>query len=79
MDLAVTGKKAILIPTPGQTEQEYLAKTLAQQGAYVSAQQSGFRLEEALKRSGECKGLEWVKATDYELYRAVVEQWVEWV
>lgn len=26
MDLAVLGKKAILIPTPGQTEQEYLAE-----------------------------------------------------
>ena len=28
MDLAILGKKAILIPTPGQTEQEYLAKYL---------------------------------------------------
>lgn len=26
MDLAVLGKKAILVPTPGQTEQEYLAE-----------------------------------------------------
>jgi hypothetical protein len=26
MDLAKLGKKAIFIPTPGQTEQEYLAK-----------------------------------------------------
>lgn len=28
MDLAVLGKKALLVPTPGQTEQEYLAQYL---------------------------------------------------
>lgn len=28
MDLAAMGKKALLVPTPGQTEQEYLAKYL---------------------------------------------------
>ncbi len=32
MDLAILGKKALLIPTPGQTEQEYLAHQLQQQG-----------------------------------------------
>ena len=31
MDLAKLNKKAVLIPTPGQTEQEYLAKHLQQQ------------------------------------------------
>lgn len=36
MDLAFAGKKALLIPTPGQTEQEYLAKVLAEkQVAYA--------------------------------------------
>ena len=30
MDLAATGKKAILIPPPGQTEQEYLGKYLGE-------------------------------------------------
>ncbi|MEE4177441.1 MAG: glycosyltransferase [Bacteroides sp.] len=32
MDLAVFGKKALLIPTPGQTEQEYLGSLLEEQG-----------------------------------------------
>ena len=32
MDLAVLGKKALLIPTPGQTEQEYLALRLKSKG-----------------------------------------------
>jgi uncharacterized protein (TIGR00661 family) len=30
MDLAALGKRALLIPTPGQTEQEYLAKNLSE-------------------------------------------------
>ena len=32
MDLSALGKKALLIPTPGQTEQEYLAHFFASQG-----------------------------------------------
>jgi len=34
MDLAWFGKKAIFIPTPGQTEQKYLAKYLKEKGYY---------------------------------------------
>lgn len=34
MDLEVLNKKAILIPTPGQTEQEYLAKHLSNRMGY---------------------------------------------
>ena len=33
MDLHKLGKNAILIPTPGQTEQEYLANYLAKKGS----------------------------------------------
>ncbi|MBK5285436.1 MAG: glycosyltransferase, partial [Bacteroidia bacterium] len=36
MDLAATGKKAILIPTPGQTEQEYLAEKLMRENIFYS-------------------------------------------
>ncbi len=35
MDLAALGKKALLIPTPGQTEQEYLAEFLMGKGSFV--------------------------------------------
>ena len=56
MDLAVTGKKAILIPTPGQTEQEYLAKELMKQKKYFSCSQKDFKLEEALKISENYNG-----------------------
>lgn len=48
MDLAVLGKPAILIPTPGQTEQEYLAKRFEKQGIYHFQEQNSIDLEKAL-------------------------------
>jgi uncharacterized protein (TIGR00661 family) len=56
MDLAATGKKAMLIPTPGQTEQEYLAEELMKKKKYFSSSQKNFRLEEAVKESVSYKG-----------------------
>jgi UDP-N-acetylglucosamine transferase subunit ALG13 len=48
MDLARLGKKAIFIPTPGQTEQEYLGAYLAEKGLAVCMRQDRFSLKEAL-------------------------------
>ncbi|PQV51583.1 uncharacterized protein (TIGR00661 family) [Jejuia pallidilutea] len=42
MDLAKLEKKAFFIPTPGQTEQEYLAKRLSMQGFVPSCKQDEF-------------------------------------
>jgi UDP-N-acetylglucosamine transferase subunit ALG13 len=48
MDLMRLGKKAIFIPTPGQTEQEYLGEYLAEKGLVICVRQSQFILKEAL-------------------------------
>lgn len=48
MDLEVLQKKAIFVPTPGQTEQEYLAKLLAQKGSYKFIEQDKFDLQKIL-------------------------------
>ena len=48
MDLAAVQKKSILIPTPGQTEQEYLATHLMQQQLALCLTQEKFRLQQAL-------------------------------
>lgn len=45
MDLVKLGKKAFFIPTPGQYEQEYLAKKMKKNGFYPYANQDGFRIE----------------------------------
>lgn len=56
MDLAKLEKKAFFIPTPGQTEQEYLAKRLTQQGFVPSCKQEEFSIFMLDKISGY-KGL----------------------
>lgn len=56
MDLAALGKNAILIPTPGQTEQEYLAAELTRRGIVYSEDQRTFDLERALKASATFPG-----------------------
>ena len=45
MDLAKLGKKAYFIPTPGQYEQEYLAKRLQKYGFYPYCDQDDFTIE----------------------------------
>ena len=48
MDLVVLNKSAILIPTPGQTEQEYLAQYLSKKNWFCKAEQHRFDLEKAI-------------------------------
>lgn len=57
MDLAVFGRPAILIPTPGQTEQEYLANRFSKMNVHHSVPQSKFRLNEALKEAESQTGI----------------------
>lgn len=51
MDLLKLQQKAILIPTPGQTEQEYLATYLEKQQFFMSISQDKFILNEAIKKA----------------------------
>ena len=45
MDLVRLNRSAYLVPTPGQTEQEYLAKHLAKDGYFNWCKQSDFQLD----------------------------------
>jgi uncharacterized protein (TIGR00661 family) len=63
MDLAVLGKKAVLIPTPGQTEQEYLAQKLSVQGCFFTQHQDNIDLELALEAVENTTGLRLDPAT----------------
>ena len=56
MDLAKLEKKAFFIPTPGQTEQEYLADNFKRNGTCYSQNQSDFDLEEAIEESKNYSG-----------------------
>lgn len=61
MDLARLGKKAVFVPTPGQTEQEYLAERLMQQKIAYSQQQSELDLQKALKEMENYTGFEGIE------------------
>lgn len=52
MDLAALEKPAFFIPTPGQYEQEYLAKQLRDNGIVPSCKQSEFSLDKLNEISG---------------------------
>ncbi|MFK8010258.1 MAG: glycosyltransferase [Saprospiraceae bacterium] len=58
MDLVALEKKAILIPTPGQTEQEYLARHFFEQKIFFSTSQKDFDLKNALEEVESFSGFE---------------------
>jgi uncharacterized protein (TIGR00661 family) len=63
MDLAKLEKKAIFIPTPGQTEQEYLAEKFMQDGICFAQNQVEFNLATALQKSKTFTGFQNTKPT----------------
>ena len=62
MDLAKLNKKAFFIPTPGQFEQEYLAKRLSEMGIVPSCNQDDF----TLKKLNEVPSYKGLSAFDFE-------------
>ncbi len=75
MDLIKLQQKAILIPTPGQTEQEYLAKHLAEQKIFFYAEQKKFSLSESLKKAEKFPFN--IPEFNMEIYKNVIRQFVE--
>ncbi len=57
MDLAVFGKKALVIPTPGQTEQEYLGRRMHEKGWVLSVEQDHVSVSKHLREACERKGI----------------------
>jgi uncharacterized protein (TIGR00661 family) len=71
MDMSALGKKAVFIPTPGQTEQEYLAKRLMEKGIAYSMKQNEFNLHTAIEKSRNFSGFNSLPKNNY-LKHAVV-------
>ncbi len=57
MDIVVLGKQAIFVPTPGQTEQLYLADYFHRKQLYYSQRQEKFNLKQALTEVSKYKGI----------------------
>jgi UDP-N-acetylglucosamine transferase subunit ALG13 len=70
MDLLKMDKKAILIPTPGQTEQLYLGKELAAKNWFITQKQEELQLKTAIQL---CLSATQVRPfLDFEAYKQVL-------
>ena len=74
MDFALLNKKAILIPTPGQTEQEYLAEYLLEKRYFFSTKQKNFSIKNALENC-ESFSFKTIDLSD-ENYQKVIGEFV---
>lgn len=72
MDITITGNKAILVPTPGQTEQEYLAKKLSDEGIFYATTQSKLNLKKAVEKAKKANTL--VHMNKDESYKAIIRE-----
>ena len=74
MDLVKLQKKAILIPTPAQTEQEYLATYLMENKIFYTVRQKDFVLQKAL---GFAKTFPYlIPHCDMDNYKNVIDEFV---
>ena len=71
MDVVAMGKRAIFIPTPGQTEQEYLARYLMDKKIFFSMEQDRFDMIYALGLSKNFPGM--VLENDYKVLEEEVK------
>lgn len=75
MDLLKLGKKSILVPTPGQAEQEYLSKHLHLQQLIYTVPQAGFSLARALKAARQFPYR--MQPLPMDGYKMVVQEFVQ--
>ncbi len=76
MDLRAINKPAIVIPTPGQTEQQYLGRMLHDSGVFYSTTQKGFDLQRTLKETAVFPFYKTNRAEAFSAFRTVVDNWV---
>lgn len=75
MDLAVLNRTAILVPTPGQTEQEYLAKHFEKQFEFGRMKQNQLKKLPQLLKSQDTKKAEFrLETTDFTPLEVLIEK-----
>lgn len=71
MDVLKLGKKSILVPTPGQAEQEYIAEWLLEKQLAYTVRQQAFKLQQALEAA---QHFDFKHITLTENYQPVLQQ-----
>lgn len=77
MDLVALRKKAILIPTPGQTEQEYLGRQLQDSGLFSLQYQSSINLTSAFSISEELDHGVLKQPDNFRHYESLLTSWID--
>ena len=75
MDILKMGKKSILVPTPGQAEQEYLAAYLHKKQLIYSVSQDAFNLPEDMEALSRFP-LQ-LLARNMEAYKTVIREFID--
>ena len=66
MDLSALGKQAVFVPTPGQTEQEYLAQKYHHEGTHMMMKQRDFQLQKAWDKRFDFSGFTQRSGTEFK-------------
>jgi predicted glycosyltransferase len=74
MDLFALGKKAVVVPTPGQTEQEYLAKRMHERRIFQTMSQEDFNLKKAMTTSKNFTGFNNTQESSFQLLENELER-----
>ncbi|MEP6673508.1 MAG: glycosyltransferase [Ferruginibacter sp.] len=74
MDLVKLQQKAVLVPTPGQSEQEYLADYLMEKKIFYSVQQQNFVLDKILNAVNQ---FSFYNIEIEEKYKTVIKKYLE--
>jgi hypothetical protein len=77
MDLMAMGKKAILIPTPGQTEQEYLGTLMHQKKIFMMAKQHKFDIQTSLLNASLFAYRNIAYGNAFERHKETIENWIQ--
>lgn len=73
MELVSLGRSALLVPTPGQTEQEYLADYLSEKGWFSSITQNGLRHTDSITFVSPAVPIELISESELLLEKALGE------
>jgi predicted glycosyltransferase len=77
MDLLQLDKKAVLIPTPGQPEQEYLAQYMQQKQLFPFIEQSNIDMPSVISLSTSFPYKQSFSNKDFEQYKIVIAKRIE--
>jgi hypothetical protein len=78
MDLVKLKRKAILIPTPGQPEQEYLARYMQEQNRFPYVRQDEFQLQAALQKAEAFEWTDSFSEEDFTIYEQRVDELLDY-